>query len=306
MTPTRLAARTAVVSGVPMSPPEAAGRGLLVAAMAAALLAGCAATPPEPEAASSGPAPPVTMAASARLPDYLRLRYEPFTREDAVAIALREWRAFGQLVDDDPPDTRPPLPPELKPERMPGQWQRVAEYWWLGQNANRPEAAWTGKHDGQGTEFDARRDGDFAWSAAFISYVMRTAGAGDRFPYFASHYAYINAAARQALGREQGWVVTARRPGEYPPALGDIICTGRERSRHMRFDRLPAGAFAAHCDIVVARAPDQISVVGGNVDDAVTMKHIPVSADGRLTGPDGTLLDTRYDWFVVLQVLYTR
>ena len=74
----------------------------------------------------------------------------------------------------------------------------------------------------------------------------------------------------------------------------------------MRFDRLPAGAFAAHCDIVVAGAPNLISVVGGNVDDAVTMKHIPVGNDGRLTGPDGTLLDTRYNWFVVLQVLYTR
>jgi hypothetical protein len=273
-------------------------------AMAAAL-AGCAATPPEPEQAAAE-SPPAAAGGPNRLPFFLRVPFEPFAREDAVAIALREWRAFGQLVDDDPPDTRPPLPPELKPERMPGLWQRVADYWWLGQNAGRTESAWTGKHDGEGTEFDARRDGDFAWSAAFISYVMRSAGAGDRFPYFPSHYVYINAAARQALGREQGWVVTARRPDEYPPALGDIICTGRERFKHMRFDRLPAGAFAAHCDIVVASAPGLISVVGGNVDDAVTMKHIPVSPDGRLTDADGKVLDSRYDWFVVLQVQYVR
>jgi hypothetical protein len=269
-------------------------------------LAGCATEPPEPELPSAAEPPLAVGGQSFRVPDFARVPFEPFSREDAVAIALREWRSFGQLVDDDPPDTRPPLPPELKPERMPGLWQRVGEYWWLGLNSDRVEAAWTGKHNAAGTEFEARRDGDFAWSAAFISYVMRMAGAGDRFPYFHSHFRYINAAARQALGREQGWVVTARRPSEYAPALGDIVCTGRERARHMRFDRLPAGAFPAHCDIVVASAPNLISVVGGNVDDAVTMKHLPVSADGRLTDADGKVLDTRYDWFVVLQVLYVR
>ncbi len=269
------------------------------------MLAGCAATPPASEPTVGG-LPPIAAGVAYRLPDYLRVPYEPFTRADAVGIALREWRAFGQLVDDDPPDTRPPLPAELKPERMAGQWQRVGEYWWLGMNSDRAESAWTGMHDAAGTEFDARRDGDFAWSAAFISYVMRTAGAGDRFPYYPSHYVYINAAARQALGRENGWVITARRPGEYGPALGDIICTGRDRNRHMNFDRLPAGAFAAHCDIVVGGSPGLINVVGGNVDDAVTMKHIPAGTDGRLVGPDGTLLDSRYDWFVVLQVLYRR
>ena len=42
---------------------------------------------------------------------------------------------FGQPVDDDPPGTRPELG-EDKPERLPGLWQRVGEYWWLGQDAD--------------------------------------------------------------------------------------------------------------------------------------------------------------------------
>ena len=44
-------------------------------------------------------------------------------------------------------------------------------------------------------------------------------------------------------------------------------------------------------------------MVGGNVDDAVTMKHVPVTQDGRLATPDGQILDPRYKWMVVLRLL---
>ncbi|MGG2305085.1 DUF2272 domain-containing protein, partial [Salmonella enterica] len=90
----------------------------------------------------------------------------PFTRADAVGIALREWRVFNQPVDDDPPGTRPPPLPDQKPERFPGLWQRVGEYWWEGQDPGEREAAWTGMHDSDGTVFEAAHDGAYAWSAA--------------------------------------------------------------------------------------------------------------------------------------------
>ena len=213
------------------------------------------------------------------VPDFARKPYEPFSREDAVAIAMREWRLFGQPIDDDPPDTRPPPPPELKPEREPGLWQRVGEYWWLGLNPDAKARYWTGKHDEFGLVFDAARDGEYAWSAAFVSYVMRIAGAGVRFPYSESHSRYINAAWRMSQGGAQGWVVSAQRTDVYPPQLGDLICAGREDAKAMRFERLPRGGFASHCDIVVQVAPGVLSVIGGNVDDAVTMKHIPVTGE---------------------------
>ena len=54
--------------------------------------------------------------------------------------------------------------------------------------------------------------------------------------------------------------------------------------------------------MVDGAVPGQITVVGGNVDDAVTMKHVPVTPDGKLARPDGTVVDTRYGWFVVLRV----
>ena len=49
--------------------------------------------------------------------------------------------------------------------------------------------------------------------------------------------------------------------------------------------------------------PGTIGVIGGNVDDAVTMKHVPVTPDGKLASPDGTVLDQRYSWMVVLRLL---
>src|SRR5579872_5481648 len=127
---------------------------------ASALLAACAASRPQLDA---------------HVPPFARVPYEPFSRQAVVAIALREWRAFGQPLDDDPPGSHPPSAPEDKPEREAGLWQRVGEYWWLGLNAGAPESGWTGKHDAHGMVFHANVDGDYAWSAAFVSYVMRMA-----------------------------------------------------------------------------------------------------------------------------------
>jgi hypothetical protein len=253
-----------------------------------AALSACAA-PPSPDA---------------HVPPFARVPYQAFSRDSVVAIGLREWRLFGSPVDDNPPGTYKPVTSQDKPERQEGLWQRVGEYWWLAMNAGAQEAAWTGKHDGSGQVFPASADGNYAWSAAFVSYVMRIAGAGKRFPYSASHSDYINIAKQQALGQTSGWVLFAQRPEAYAPQPGDLICLGRAGASDLRYDDLPAGHFPGHCDIVVdTSVPGQIAVVGGNVDDAVTLKHVPVTSDGKLATPDGRVLDTRYPWMAVLQVL---
>ena len=266
--------------------------GVAAALIGAALaLAGCA----TPSAERASPF------LAGRYPPFATRPDEPFSRQAVVAIALREWRLFGQLVDDDPPGTRPPPDPDAKPERLPGLWQRVGEYWWLGMPADRRESAWTGKHDEDGAVFAADEDGRFPWSAAFISYVMRIAGAGTRFPYSALHADYINAAAGGAAGTA---ALRAEAPQAYAPQPGDLICFGRRDARTLRFEDLPAAPFAGHCDIVVAADPGQLGVIGGNVDDAVTMKHVPVTPGGYLATPAGEILDGRYSWFVVIRVLY--
>jgi hypothetical protein len=237
----------------------------------------------------------------AHVPPFAKVPYERFSRQAVVAIALREWRLFGQNVADPTGEaTR-----VIKPEREEGLWQRVGEYWWLGLNAGSAESDWTGKHDAHGSVFFPEDDDDYAWSAAFISYVMRIAGAGQHFPYSGDHADYINAARRVSLGETKAWVVSAERVQDYAPRIGDLVCFGRGKAKGLRYEDLPtAGLFTSHCDIVVdTTVPGQISVIGGNVEDSVTMNTVPVTQDGKLATPEGVVLDTRFPWMTVLRLL---
>jgi hypothetical protein len=237
----------------------------------------------------------------AHVPPFAKVPFEPFSRAAVVSIALREWRLFGETTaDPEGEETR-----VIKPEREEGLWQRVGEYWWLGLNAGSPESDWTGKHDGKGRVFPPDDDGDYAWSAAFISYVFRIAGAGARFPYSADHAVYINAAREVSLGKTAKWLVSAQRLQDYAPLPGDLVCFGRGSAKGLRFEDLPTAAlFPSHCDIVVdTGTPGSIKVIGGNVQDSVTMNEVPVTEDGRLATPEGVVLDTRFPWMTVLRVL---
>jgi len=225
------------------------------------------------------------------VPDFAAKPYVSFNREDAVAIALREWRLFGSLSDL--PGS--PEPAMAKPERVPGLWERVGEYWWLGLGGQGREARWTGKHDEKGRVFPALDDERYAWSAAFISYVMRIAGAGERFPYAANHAAYVNATASG-----QSAILSAHAPQSYAPKLGDISCFGREWASGLRFSDLPTnGYWPGHCALVVAREGNTLSVVGGNEADAVTMEHVIIASDGGLSS-----LNHRSEWPIVIEVRY--
>lgn len=222
-------------------------------------------------------------APDAHAPPFARVPYQAFSAETVVAIALREWRLFGGR-DYDPDDT-------ASPERDDGLWQRIGEYWWIGLDAGSVENGWTGRHDGLGQEFPPDRDAAFAWSAAFISYVMRIAGAGPRFPYAPDHAEYINAARRGG-----DWVVQALDPAAHAPRPGDLICRGRARAAGLRFTALPAPRFPSHCDIVVSgSANGMLAAIGGNVGNAVTRRWFDVDSDGRLMPDDPP-------WLAVLRV----
>jgi hypothetical protein len=238
--------------------------------------------------------------APSRVPPFAAKPYAPFARANAVAIAQREWRLFGSLIDEPALEAWEPGSALEKPERLPGLWQRVGEYWWLGQDPGESAGAWTGKHDAGGAVFPFPEDERYAWSAAFISYVMRIAGAGDRFPYAPNHASYVNAAA---AGRSP--ILRAEPPESYPPKPGDLICRGRDRAADLGFRDLPTSyAWPGHCAIVVSLGAGTLDAIGGNVEDAVRLTHVPITERGTLGDPGAPVLDRRYRWFVVLEVLY--
>jgi hypothetical protein len=233
--------------------------------------------------------------ASAHAPPFATKPYEPFSRANAIAIAMTEWHAWGDRVDDNDGAGYVQTAATMG-ERQPGLWQRVGEYWWQGMNPGTRDAAWTGMQDAGGNIFTVADNGDYAWSAAFISYVMRLAGAGPTFPYAADHAHYINYAARAAKGEIAHPRLIAENPSSYAPAPGDLTCLSR--GPHLTFADLPtATSFPAHCAIVTSVMAGTDTVIGGNVDDAVTATHLH-------TGPDGKLAGNADDWFVILRVLY--
>jgi len=231
----------------------------------------------------------------AHAPAYASRPYAPFTRQAAIAIARREWRAWGEVVVDEPSP-----PSGVKLERQEGLWQRVGDYWWEGVSPTNVDTAWTGMHDDTGTVFPADQDGVYAWSAAFVDYVMRVAGARDLFPYAVAHADYINAAALATRGEASKLGIRAEKPEVYAPRPGDLICAGRHDAARMRYDDLPAPHFASHCAIVVDKAPGLLSIIGGNVADAVALTHVPTTPDGLLVNTNGQVLDERYSWFVIV------
>ena len=233
--------------------------------------------------------------AASHAPPFATVPYAPFSRSAAVAIATDEWRLWGSCVGEVPDYTQTAA---TMGERQQGLWQRVGEYWWEGMNAGTPEARWAGKYNAQGKIFPVAVNGQYAWSAAFISYVMRMAGAGSAFPYAASHSHYINYAARAAEGNIAHPLLIAENPATYAPRLGDLACFGRDNARSLTFADLPTKSnFPSHCGIIVGGRPGQIDMIGGNVQDAVVLEHVKADSQGRLTG--------KY-WLAVLRVLYQR
>ncbi|MFT3763583.1 MAG: DUF2272 domain-containing protein [Pseudoxanthomonas sp.] len=125
---------------------------------------------------------------------------------------------------------------------------------------------------------------DSPWSAAFVSWVMRRA----RLPGFtasARHVDYVRAAWRQPA---RGPYRLAA-PGEATPAPGDLLCYVRVGERVLGHRGLLArldgnAGLPMHCDIVVAATPGGLAwTVGGNVQQAVTLRMLRLDAQGRFT-----------------------
>jgi hypothetical protein len=134
-----------------------------------------------------------------------------------------------------------------------------------------------------------------AWSAAFISWVLKQAGYfRTEFRFAASHSTYIAAGKAAAAANDSTRFRTYRLndPAHGKPQVGDLVC--RDRSDGGKgcggttYDNIVGGSSKTHCDLVVEVAADHIMVIGGNVSGprcprdgcTVNIKKVKLDASG--------------------------
>lgn len=168
-------------------------------------------------------------------------------------------------------------------------WRRVASYWndsgLLSQaygRAGASECAYAGTSQYPSPACRAFIV-DTPWSAAFVSWVMRRAGLPG-FTGSPSHVSYVRDAYRDPANN--AYQVQDPRAGK--PAVGDLLCYVRVASRTYGFGDLATLLSAAsndglnmHCDIVVgASAGNMAYMVGGNVQQGVTLRMLRLAPNG--------------------------
>ena len=115
-----------------------------------------------------------------------------------------------------------------------------------------------------------------AWSATFVSYLMRQAGAGDNWKYSALHSDYIQAAKKNRKNNVKTF--QAFRKNETPVTVGDLICYPRQEG--VTYDT--PGGYYAHCDIITDIKPGTAVTVGGNVSDSVKQSVYKLDGNNKV------------------------
>ncbi len=130
--------------------------------------------------------------------------------------------------------------------------------------------------EGSGIKKDDNYYINQAWSSAFISYLMRKAGAGDDFKYATSHSQYISQAVKNRK-ENNAKKFKAYKPNEVKVEVGDLICYPRQSG--VGYDS--QAGYMSHCDLVISVNGNTAVGVGGNVSDSVSKKNYPLK-DGKI------------------------
>lgn len=254
----------------------AAGRARLAASLLPLpLLAACAAALAPPP-----PGPP--------------LPYPPAARDRVLRIALAEWEDWGRRErTPGAADAASPPARRAASEADPANFPRVLAYWRAleddGGAVARNRALYAAALSGQ-ADAAAELWREPAWSAAFVSFVLRAAGVDRReFAPNAAHGGYIDALVRDAERFPALAPFVPRAPEGYAPRPGDLVCADRSAAApitHWRQRAADGGRFRPmHCDIVVEAGPGRVLAVGGNLGDAVVRTRFPADGSGYLLPP---------------------
>lgn len=238
-------------------------------------LAGCGSKPQKPVQAEA----PKPQASRPRVESAETLPPESW-RYKIVETAKEEWIYFGQqkVVIDGEEESIPHV----------GIWEddnwshseRVNQYW---RAVGKPRLSGD----------DCRQP----WSAAFVSWVMRTAGLpSSLFPPADAHRDYLVPLIAQAQGNPGAvWVPHPIR--EYSPKPGDLICANRGRGFYGEVaEELPQTLNPKlHCDIVVEIQGQSLQAIGGNVRNSVSKTLLTLTPEGYLQP------SSHRPWFMVME-----
>jgi hypothetical protein len=104
-----------------------------------------------------------------------------------------------------------------------------------------------------------------AWSASFISYLMKQAGAETDFKYNSSHSVYIRDAVKNRK-QNNSKKFKAYRPNEVNIQIGDLVCYPRQAG--VNYDTTTS--YMSHCDLIISADQNTAVGVGGNVSNSVS------------------------------------
>jgi len=141
--------------------------------------------------------------------------------------------------------------------------------------------------DGVGLSFttdeilDPNFQDTWAWSAAFVSWVVKASG-GDTFPVHQTHAHYIIKTTENRKNNTGDF--KAYSTDEAKPQMGDIVCR-RRGSSDATYDNVVAGD-TLHCDIVTDVNNSNIEVVGGNLYNKVKETELSLDNKGYLSDKD--------------------
>lgn len=142
-------------------------------------------------------------------------------------------------------------------------------------------------NEGTDTFWSKTRMINEAWSAAFISYIMKFSGAGDNFKYSNSHSVYIRDAIKNRKSENEN-PFKGFKPNEVEVSKGDLVCYARQKG--VGYDT--TGAYRSHCDLVVDVRGGKATTIGGNVSNSVSKTMVDLDKDKKL-------VDDKY--FVVIK-----
>ena len=130
----------------------------------------------------------------------------------------------------------------------------------------------------------------YAWSAAFVSWVMRVSGAGGSFPYSATHSEYIIDTTKNRYNNPEA-KFKAYDINEKKPKPSDLVCRTRSGTiASYGYDdngeMIVQEGDKLHCDIVTKVDKTKVVAVGGNLNNKVKEVELSLDSNGYINEPD--------------------